>query len=78
MKTISDFNRFCEEKQRKRFNLNDQNHPFWDWASENYIKVIVVLGNHEFLINFENFGKNDQINFEETEKTIIRRYPSPA
>lgn len=27
---------------------NYQNHPFWDWASDNYQKVLVVLGNHEF------------------------------
>lgn len=25
-----------------------QTHPFWDWASENYQQVLVVLGNHEF------------------------------
>lgn len=25
-----------------------QNHPFWDWASENYNQVLIVLGNHEF------------------------------
>ena len=31
--------------------LGDQNyqtHPFWDWASDNYQRVIVVPGNHEF------------------------------
>lgn len=31
--------------------LGDQNyltHPFWDWVSENYRQVLVVLGNHEF------------------------------
>lgn len=31
--------------------LGDDNyskHPFWDWASENYQQVIIVLGNHEF------------------------------
>lgn len=27
---------------------NYQNHPFWDWVSENYQQVLVVLGNHEF------------------------------
>ncbi|MDR2914297.1 MAG: metallophosphoesterase [Tannerella sp.] len=30
--------------------LNDdnyRNHPFWDWASENYEQVIVAVGNHE-------------------------------
>ena len=27
---------------------NYQTHPFWDWVSENYQQVIVVLGNHEF------------------------------
>lgn len=31
--------------------LGDDNyskHPFWDWASENYQRVIIALGNHEF------------------------------
>lgn len=31
--------------------LGDQNyinHPFWDWASENFKQVIVAMGNHEF------------------------------
>ena len=27
---------------------NYQNHPFWDWESENYQQVLVVPGNHEF------------------------------
>ena len=27
---------------------NYQNHPFWDWVSENYQQVLVVPGNHEF------------------------------
>ena len=27
---------------------NYSEHPFWDWASENYQQVIVALGNHEF------------------------------
>ena len=30
--------------------LNDDNycnHPFWDWASDNYSEVIVAVGNHE-------------------------------
>ena len=27
---------------------NYQNHPFWDWVSQNYKEVLVVLGNHEF------------------------------
>ena len=27
---------------------NYQNHPFWDWVSENYRQVLVVPGNHEF------------------------------
>lgn len=27
---------------------NYQNHPFWDWASENYHQVLVIPGNHEF------------------------------
>lgn len=36
--------------------LGDDNyvtHPFWDWASENYIQVIVALGNHEFYKFFD-------------------------
>ena len=31
--------------------LGDDNyskHPFWDWASDNYQKVIACMGNHEF------------------------------
>ncbi len=31
--------------------LGDDNytrHPFWDWASDNYEKVICCMGNHEF------------------------------
>lgn len=31
--------------------LGDDNytkHPFWDWASENYVQVICCMGNHEF------------------------------
>lgn len=31
--------------------LGDDNyskHPFWNWASDNYQQVIIVLGNHEF------------------------------
>jgi len=27
---------------------NYANHPFWDWASENYQQVIACMGNHEF------------------------------
>ena len=30
--------------------LNDDNyrsHSFWDWASDNFSQVIVVVGNHE-------------------------------
>ena len=27
---------------------NYENHPFWDWASNSYQQVHVVLGNHEF------------------------------
>ena len=29
------------------------NHPFWDWASQNYDQVIVVPGNHEFYKDFD-------------------------
>ena len=32
---------------------NYQNHPFWDWASENYQHVLVVPGNHEFYKNYD-------------------------
>ena len=32
---------------------NYQNHPFWDWVSENYKEVIVVLGNHEFYKSYD-------------------------
>ena len=27
---------------------NYHNHPFWDWASDNYQQVLAVPGNHEF------------------------------
>ena len=36
--------------------LGDENyakHPFWDWASENYKKVICCMGNHEFYKYFD-------------------------
>ncbi|MBE6328313.1 MAG: serine/threonine protein phosphatase [Bacteroidales bacterium] len=29
------------------------NHPFWDWASENYKRVICCMGNHEFYKYFD-------------------------
>ncbi|MBR8714095.1 metallophosphoesterase [Porphyromonas levii] len=29
------------------------NHPFWDWASDNYEQVIVVPGNHEFYKGYD-------------------------
>ena len=29
---------------------NYSRHPFWGWASENYRQVIVIPGNHEFLV----------------------------
>ena len=32
---------------------NYQNHPFWDWVSQNYQQVLVVPGNHEFYMNYE-------------------------
>lgn len=28
-------------------------YPFWDWASEHYQRVIIVLGNHEFYRMFD-------------------------
>ncbi len=34
-------------------NQDYQNHPFWDWASENYQQVLVILGNHEFYKNYD-------------------------
>ena len=36
--------------------LGDENfsvHPFWDWISERYKQVFVVLGNHEFYKNYD-------------------------
>lgn len=32
---------------------NYSKHPFWDWASENYERTIVVPGNHEFYKMFD-------------------------
>ena len=32
---------------------NYSRHPFWDWASGNYSRVIVVPGNHEFYKMFD-------------------------
>lgn len=32
---------------------NYSKHPFWDWASENYERTIVVPGNHEFYKLFD-------------------------
>lgn len=37
--------------------IGDENysrHPFWDWASGNYSRVIVVPGNHEFYKMFDH------------------------
>jgi len=42
--------------------LNDenyQNHPFWDWASDNYSQVIVAVGNHE-LYKYYDLAKMPQ------------------
>lgn len=36
--------------------LNDdnyRNHPFWDWASDNYHEVIVAVGNHELYKHYD-------------------------
>lgn len=36
--------------------IGDENyskHPFWDWAADNYEKVIVIPGNHEFYKMYE-------------------------
>jgi hypothetical protein len=32
---------------------NYSKHPFWDWASDNFEKVIVIPGNHEFYKMFD-------------------------
>lgn len=32
---------------------NYEKHPFWNWASDNFCKVIVVPGNHEFYKMFD-------------------------
>ena len=34
-------------------------HPFWDWASQNYEQVYVVLGNHEFYGGYDLAKLND-------------------
>jgi len=42
--------------------LNDDNysnHPFWDWASDNYSQVIVAVGNHE-LYKYYDLAKMPQ------------------
>ena len=42
--------------------LNDdnyRNHPFWDWASDNYSQVIVSVGNHE-LYKYYDLAKMPQ------------------
>lgn len=38
---------------------NYSNHPFWDWASENYQQVIVCMGNHEFYKYYDIANLND-------------------
>lgn len=51
----------------------------FDYAKKKQIKfqtneiffIIITRGHLTRFINFENFGKNGQINFEETEKNII-------
>ncbi len=45
---------------------NYQNHPFWDWVSENYQQVLVVVGNHEF------YKYNDLSSMKEGEVGYIR------
>lgn len=42
-------------------------HPFWDWAAENYRHVIVVPGNHEF------YGGYDLANVEDGAEGEIRK-----
>jgi len=42
--------------------LNDdnyRNHPFWDWASDNFCQVIVAVGNHE-LYKYYDLAKMPQ------------------
>jgi len=34
-------------------------HPFWDWASENYKEVIVAMGNHEFYNDYDLSSMKD-------------------
>ncbi|GAB6118966.1 metallophosphoesterase [Dysgonomonas termitidis] len=41
-------------------------HPFWDWASENFNQVLVVPGNHEF------YGGYDTIRLKNGMKEEIR------
>ena len=38
---------------------NYSNHPFRDWASENYQQVIVCMGNHEFYKYYDIANPND-------------------
>lgn len=37
------------------------NHPFWDWASEHYTKVIAILGNHELYAGFDINGLSESL-----------------
>ena len=30
-----------------------EEHPFWDWVSQNYKQVIVIPGNHEFYMYYD-------------------------
>ena len=40
------------------------NHPFWDWASENYKRVVVIPGNHELYNYFDINELNDDWHFK--------------
>lgn len=47
--------------------LGDDNyikHPFWDWASSNYKRVIVCMGNHEFYKYYDIATLNDGYDIE--------------
>lgn len=40
------------------------NHPFWDWASENYKQVICCMGNHEFYRYYDIATLHDGFSLE--------------
>lgn len=50
-------------------------HPFWDWASENYKQVIVVIGNHE-LYHYYDIDKLSNNTILPIRKNIAYHYNS--